>query len=101
LTVPAGGVIFGSRIGSEQARRRVIDMPHRQEVEVLLAVWREVERALNEAPAGSREAERLQAEAARLRDEYRSLLEEAQGPREPGSTAEAASTGRLSGEMAS
>jgi hypothetical protein len=43
--------------------------------EVVLANWREVERRLAETEAGTSESEWLQAEAARLRDEYQGLLE--------------------------
>jgi len=45
-------------------------MTYRQEAESVLEVWRAVERALDEAEPGSQEAEELQAEALRLRDEY-------------------------------
>ena len=49
-------------------------MTYRQEAEKVLAVWREVERALNQAEPESAEAEELQAEALRLRDKYRTLV---------------------------
>ena len=48
-------------------------MPYRREGEIVLALWREVERDLAAAEPGSPEAEALQSEAARLRDEHRRL----------------------------
>ena len=53
-------------------------MTYRQEAEVVLANWRDVERALHQAAHGSADAERLQAEALRLRDEYQRLVERAE-----------------------
>jgi hypothetical protein len=50
-------------------------MPYRREAEIVLAMWRDVERELAEVPAGSPEAERLQADIARLRDEYQRLFD--------------------------
>jgi hypothetical protein len=47
-----------------------------REAEAILARWREVERLLAEAPAGSDEATDLQAEAARLRDQLRANTED-------------------------
>jgi hypothetical protein len=52
-------------------------MTYRQDAEGVLAVWRAVERALSEAAPGSADAEELQAEAMRLRDRYRALVDEA------------------------
>ena len=52
-------------------------MPYQREAVIVLEMWREVERALAKAPTGSDEAESLQAEAARLRNEYHRLVEEA------------------------
>jgi hypothetical protein len=49
-------------------------LPYQREAEIVLAMWREVERDLGTAPVGSPEAEDLQAEAARLRDEYQRLI---------------------------
>ena len=53
-------------------------MPYRQQAEVVLGAWREVERALENAPSDSPDAEQLQAEAARLRDDYQSLMDAAE-----------------------
>jgi hypothetical protein len=52
-------------------------VPYQREAEIVLAMWREVERDLDKAPPGSPEAEGLQAEAARLRDEYQRLVDAA------------------------
>jgi hypothetical protein len=52
-------------------------MTNRQEAEVVLSAWRDVERRLQQAPAGSAESEELQAEAFRLRDEYLAIVAEA------------------------
>jgi hypothetical protein len=51
-------------------------MTYQRESEAVLAMWREIERALEAAEPGSREAERLIADAARLRDEYQRLVQE-------------------------
>jgi hypothetical protein len=48
-------------------------MANYNETAAVLAEWREVERRLEEAAEGTPEAEHLQAEAARLRDEIRRL----------------------------
>lgn len=53
-------------------------MPYRQQAERVLALWRAVERELEATAQGSPEAEQLQAEAARLRDEYQQLMTEAE-----------------------
>jgi hypothetical protein len=42
----------------------------RRQEETVLARWRQVERDLARTELGSAEAESLQSEAARLRDEY-------------------------------
>jgi hypothetical protein len=52
-------------------------VPYQRQAEGLLATWREVERSLAEAEPGSPEAERLQSDAALLRDEYQRLIQEA------------------------
>ena len=49
-------------------------MPDQREAEIVLAMWREVERGLDSAVSGSPEAEELQGEAARLHDEYQRLV---------------------------
>ena len=46
-----------------------------REAEIVLDLWREVERRLESAQPGSHEAEALQSEAAALRDEYQRLVE--------------------------
>jgi hypothetical protein len=53
------------------------------DAEAVLARWREVERELAEAAPGSREEERLQAEAAALRDEYQRVMDVAGGQGAP------------------
>lgn len=50
-------------------------MPHQKEAEAVLAMWREIERALAKAEPGSPEAERLQTDATLLRDEYQRLID--------------------------
>jgi hypothetical protein len=52
-------------------------MQHQREAEALLAMWREIERSLARVEPGSAEAERLQTDAALLRDEYQRLVSEA------------------------
>lgn len=52
-------------------------MPFQREAEAVLAMWRELERSLAAAEPGSAEEERLQADAALLRDEYQRLVEQA------------------------
>ena len=58
-------------------------MPYRREAEVVLAMWREVERDLEAAPPKSDEAARLTAEWARLRLEYQRLFELAREHQRP------------------
>lgn len=50
-------------------------MPYAREAEVVLAMWRDVERALAAAHPDSPDAEALRADAARFRDEYQRLVE--------------------------
>ena len=52
-------------------------MPYQREAVIVLTMWREVERALESVDRGSPEAEDLQADAARLRDEYQRLIQAA------------------------
>ena len=52
-------------------------MPYQREAEAVLAMWREIERSLANVEPGSAEAERLQTDAALLRDEYQRLIREA------------------------
>ena len=49
-------------------------MPNQGQAQIVLTMWREVERELQTVVAGSAEAEALQADAARLRDEYQRLI---------------------------
>lgn len=58
-------------------------MPYLREAEIVLAMWREVERELTAATPGSIDAETLQAEAARLRAEYLRLIEAAREHHRP------------------
>jgi uncharacterized coiled-coil DUF342 family protein len=52
-------------------------VPYQREAAIVLEMWREVERNLARVPDDGEEAEELRAEAARLRNEYQRLLEEA------------------------
>lgn len=52
-------------------------MPYQREAAIVLEMWRDVERKLAGVPIDSEEAEELQAEAARLRNEYQRLIDEA------------------------
>jgi hypothetical protein len=58
-------------------------MPHSGEAEAVLARWRAVERELSLAEPGSDEAEELEAEAARLQEEYRRLIDQAHERQRP------------------
>jgi hypothetical protein len=58
-------------------------MPYAREAEIVLAMWREAERALAVAAPGSDEEEQLQAEAVRLRNEYQRLIEAARPANRP------------------
>jgi hypothetical protein len=49
-------------------------VPYQRAAEVVLAKWREVERQIAAVPVESPEAEVLQAEAARLRNEYQAFV---------------------------
>jgi hypothetical protein len=49
-------------------------VPYQREGEIVLAMWRDIERQLAMAEPESVEAEALQLEAARLRDEYQRLI---------------------------
>jgi hypothetical protein len=50
-------------------------MPYAREAEVVLAMWREIERSLARAEPGSAEEERLRDDAALIRAEYHRLVE--------------------------
>jgi hypothetical protein len=52
-------------------------MPYQREAQIVLEMWRESERQLASMVAGSPEAEALQADAARFRDEYQRLVDAA------------------------
>jgi uncharacterized coiled-coil DUF342 family protein len=52
-------------------------VPYQREAAIVLEMWREVERRLARVGGESEEAEELHAEAARLRNEYQRLIEEA------------------------
>jgi hypothetical protein len=52
-------------------------VPYQRAAEVVLAKWREVERQIAEMPVETPEAEALQAEAARLRNEYQAFVRSA------------------------
>ena len=58
-------------------------MPYQREAVIVLAMWRDVERELANATPGSPEAEDLEADAARLRDEYQRLVAAAQEHHRP------------------
>jgi hypothetical protein len=58
-------------------------MPYAREAEIVLAMWRDIERQLKATDPGSDEEERLQADAARLRDEYRRLIDAARAAQRP------------------
>jgi hypothetical protein len=49
-------------------------VPYQREAEIVLAMWREAERTLAAAPSDSPEVEGLEAEVARLKDEYQRLI---------------------------
>jgi hypothetical protein len=52
-------------------------MPYQSQAAAVLVRWRIVERDLTMAIPGSPEADALQAEAMRLRDEYQALIQAA------------------------
>jgi hypothetical protein len=58
-------------------------MPYQREAEIVLAMWREVERDLSGARPGSTTAEALEAEAMRLRDEHQRLIQAARENHRP------------------
>ena len=58
-------------------------MPYQRAANVVLAKWREVERQLADVPVDYPEAEVLQAEAAKLRDEYQALVRAARENNRP------------------
>lgn len=58
-------------------------MPYQRQAASVLAAWREIERHLERVPDGTPEAEALQAEAARLRNEYLRLIDAARAAHRP------------------
>ncbi len=58
-------------------------MPYQKEGEIVIAMWRDVERRLAEPGLEDAEAEHLRIEAARLRDEYRRLVQAARDHHRP------------------
>jgi hypothetical protein len=52
-------------------------LPYQREAEVVLAIWRDLERRLEDLEDGTPEAEEIQADVLRLRNEYRRLIDEA------------------------
>jgi hypothetical protein len=58
-------------------------VPYQREAEIVLAAWREAERKLAQAPAGSDEEEELVADLARYRDEYHRLIRAAREHHRP------------------
>ena len=58
-------------------------MPYQREAEIVLAMWRDVERDLASAAPGSPDADALQVEAARLRVEYLRLIDAAREHHRP------------------
>jgi hypothetical protein len=52
-------------------------VPYQREAAIVLEMWREVERSLARVAPDGEEAEELQAEALRLRNEYQRLIDEA------------------------
>jgi hypothetical protein len=55
-------------------------LTHQRDAEVVLALWREVERQLSPLAEDAPETEGLRAEAARLRDEYQRIVTRAIAP---------------------
>lgn len=58
-------------------------MPYQKLAAEVLERWRAVERALTLATPGSAECQELEAEVARLRDEYQQLIKDAQAANRP------------------
>jgi hypothetical protein len=58
-------------------------VPYRQEAELVLAMWRDVRRALAGASPHAPETKLLEEDAARLRDEYLRLIERARATGRP------------------
>lgn len=52
-------------------------MPYRREAEVVLAAWREADKALSTAQLGSEAYEQARTDFDRCREEYRRLIAEA------------------------
>lgn len=58
-------------------------MPYQTQASVVLQRWRAVEAALLDVAEGSPDAEALQSEALRLRDEYQELVERSRDAHKP------------------
>jgi hypothetical protein len=58
-------------------------MPYQSQAVAVLVRWRVVERAMLDAVPGSPEADVLQVEAARLRNEYQALIDAARAHEAP------------------
>ena len=58
-------------------------LPYQREAEIVLGMWREIERKLEAAESGSDLERDLRAEASRLRDEYQRLINEARTHHRP------------------
>jgi hypothetical protein len=76
ITFPGEAGVL-DRHGADPAPRARSEVPYQREAEVVLAMWREVERNLDATDPGSPEADALIADAARLRDEYQRLVKAA------------------------
>lgn len=61
--------------GGNAASEGDASMPYQSQAAAVLIRWRIIQRALAETIPGSLEADDLQAEAMRLRDEYQALIE--------------------------
>lgn len=58
-------------------------MPYQRQGEIVLAMWRAVERLIDAEPDGAPVDPLLRAEADRLRDEYHALIEAARARHRP------------------
>ena len=78
------GALLSTGIGQANARPGGVQpMPYQREAEIVLATWREVERGLSALDLSHDDREHLEAEAARLRDEYQRLVTEAKAHDRP------------------
>ena len=58
-------------------------MPYQREAEIVLAMWRDIQRDMDSTANGSPEWERLQGESWRLRAEHKRLTDLAREHRRP------------------